>query len=145
MVKTILVVEDNEKNMILMRDVLQYYGYVVITALNGEEGVHMAREHQPDLTFMDIQMPVMDGYTAIKIVRNDPDLQDMKIVALTSFAMSGDRELLLAAGFDGYLAKPLDIRQLPGIISKYLGEKQESPSLQASSGAVKRAASKSRE
>ncbi|MBU0665290.1 MAG: response regulator [Proteobacteria bacterium] len=122
MVKTILVVEDNEKNMTLMQVALEYYGYIVITALNGEEGVRLAREHQPDLTFMDIQMPVMDGYTAIKIVRNDPDLQDMKIVALTSFAMSGDKEFMLAAGFDGYLAKPLDIRQLPGVISKYLGK-----------------------
>lgn len=127
MVQKILVVEDNEKNMTLMRVALEYYGYVVITALNGEEGVCRAREHQPDLTFMDIQMPVMDGYAAIKIVRNDPELQDMKIVALTSFAMSGDKERLLSAGFDGYLAKPLDIRQLPAVISKYLGEKKDAP------------------
>lgn len=122
MVQKILVVEDNAKNMILMRDVLKYYGYAVISAQNGEEGVRLAREQRPDLIFMDIQMPVMDGYTAIKIVRSDPELQAMKVVALTSFAMSGDKELLLSAGFDGYLAKPLDIRQLPGVIKKYLGE-----------------------
>ena len=122
MVKKILVVDDNEKNIILLRDVLEYYGYAVITAENGEEGIRLAREHQPALIFMDIQMPVLDGYTAIQIVRSDPELQAMKVVALTSFAMSGDKEHLLQAGFDGYLAKPVDIRQLPIVISKYLGE-----------------------
>ena len=127
MVQKILVVEDNEKNMILLRDVLEYQGYTVITAENGEVGIRLARDEQPDLIFMDIQMPVMDGYAAIKIVRSDPELQEMKVVALTSFAMSGDKEQLLQAGFDGYLAKPVDIRQLPAVISKYLGEKKDGP------------------
>lgn len=122
MAKKILVVEDNEKNMILMRDVLEYLGYSVITTQNGKEGLRLAREHRPHLILMDIQMPVMDGYTAVKILRSDPGLQDMKIIAVTALAMSGDKEKVLRAGFNGYLAKPVETRQLSAMIKKHLGE-----------------------
>ncbi len=122
MAKKILVVEDNEKNMILMRDVLEYLGYSVITTQNGKEGLRLAREHRPHLILMDIQMPVMDGYTAVKILRSDPGLQDMKIIAVTALAMSGDKEKVLQAGFNGYLAKPVETRQLSAMIKKHLGE-----------------------
>lgn len=124
MVPKILIVEDYEQNMILMRDVLKYQGYAVITAHNGEEGIRQAREQRPDLVFMDVQMPVLDGYAAIKIVRGDPELREMKVVACTSYSMSGDKESLLQAGFDDYLAKPVDIQQLPGMISRHLGKKE---------------------
>jgi len=124
MAKKILIVEDNERNLILMRDLLEYFGYVVITAPNGKEGIQLAREQRPDLIFMDIQMPVMDGFTAIKIVRSDPELQDMIVAAVTAQAMSGDKELILQAGFDDYLAKPVEIGQLAAMLKRYLGEEQ---------------------
>lgn len=119
--KKILVVEDSEKNMILMRDILEYNGYVVVMAQNGETAIQLAREERPDLILMDIEMAVMDGFTAIKILRSDPELQDMKVVAVTALAMSGDKERVLTAGFDGYLAKPVETRQLAAMIRKYLG------------------------
>jgi two-component system cell cycle response regulator DivK len=125
MAKKILVVEDNEKNLILMRDILEYQGYVVVLAQDGEEGIRLAREHRPHLILMDIQMPVMDGYDALKILRGDPGLQGMKVVAITGLAMSGDKELMLQAGFDDYLAKPFSIRQLSTMIKRHLGEEQE--------------------
>ena len=124
MAQKILIVEDNEQNMILLRDVIKYQGYTVITARNGTDGIRLAREERPDLIIMDIQMPVMDGATAIKIVRSDPELQKIKVVACTSFAMSGDKERLLQAGFDDYLAKPLDVRQLREMVSRHLDGKE---------------------
>ncbi len=124
MVQKILIIEDNEQNMILMRDVLKYHGCIVITAKDGDEGIRQARAQRPDLIIMDIQMPVMDGYAAIKIMRGDPELREMKVVACTSHAMSGDRESLLQAGFDDYMTKPVDIRQLPGMISRHLCKKE---------------------
>ncbi len=122
MTKKILVVEDNEKNLTLMRVLLEYQGYVVVLAQNGEEGIRLAREQRPDLILMDIQMPVMDGYAAIKILRGDPQLQGIKIIAVTGLAMRGDKELILQSGFDDYLAKPVEKQQLSAVITKCLGE-----------------------
>jgi len=119
--KKILVVEDNPNNRKLIKDVLTYYGYEVIEATNGEEGINLAREHSPSLIIMDIQMPVMDGITAAKILKNDPLTKGIKMIALTSFAMKGDRERFIEAGFDDYLSKPIDTRQLPEIVKKYAG------------------------
>jgi CheY-like chemotaxis protein len=124
MAKKILVVEDNERNLIFMRDLLEYFGYVVITAPIGKEGIHLAREQRPDLICMDLQMLVMDGFNAIKIMRSDPELQDMTVVAVTALAMSGDKARVLAAGFDDYLAKPVEIRQLVAMLKRCLGEEQ---------------------
>ena len=120
--KKILIVEDNDANRLLITDVMKYYGYAIIEALNGEEGVRAAREQRPDLIFMDMQMPVMDGFTATRILKNDPATRDIKIVALTSFAMAGDKETILAAGADEYIAKPVNTRELPGAVKKLLGE-----------------------
>lgn len=120
MSKKILVVEDNKKNRILIRDVLRYYGYEVIEAENGAEGVKMAKEHLPDLILLDIQMPVMDGFKALKILKDMPETRNIKVIALTSFAMAGDREKILHAGFDDYLSKPVDTRKLPLTVKQYL-------------------------
>ncbi|MCL4476616.1 MAG: response regulator [Nitrospirae bacterium] len=120
MSKRILVVEDNERNRILLRDVLRYYGYEAIEADNGAEGVKKAREHLPDLIFLDIQMPVMDGFAALKIMKNIPETRNIKVIALTSFAMIGDKERILGAGFDDYISKPIDTRKLPLIVKQYL-------------------------
>lgn len=116
----ILVVEDNEKNRVLVRDVLAYYGYKIIEAKDGSEAIALAREHVPDLIIMDIQMPVMDGLTAARLLRDDPRTCNIRMIALTSFAMKGDREKILGAGFLDYVAKPVDTRALPKIVAQCL-------------------------
>ncbi len=117
----ILVVEDNVNNQLLIRDILEYHGYKVITANNGEEGIRMAREYKPALICMDLQMPVMDGLTAIRILKGDPETNGIIVLAVTSFAMVGDREKALEAGADDYITKPINTRDLPLLIEKLLG------------------------
>lgn len=105
----ILVVEDNEKNMKLFRDVLEAQGYRVLEARTGAEAVELATEHGPDLVLMDIQLPDIGGVQALGHLRADEDTASIPVVALTAQAMDGDRERFLAAGFDGYISKPVDI------------------------------------
>jgi two-component system, cell cycle response regulator DivK len=121
MKKKILIVEDIPMNMRLIRDILAYYGYEIIEAENGEEAVRIASEQKPDLIIMDLQMPVMNGFEAIKILRSDPVTKDINVIAVTSFAMAGDREKVLAAGFDDYISKPLNTRELPEMVKRMLG------------------------
>lgn len=116
----ILVVEDNEKNLVLMRDVLSYFGYEVLEARDGLESIALAVEHRPDLILMDIQMPVMSGVEAMKHLRMRAETKEIKILAVTSLAMQGDREKLLGEGFDGYIQKPIDLVELPEIVKKHL-------------------------
>lgn len=120
MAPRILVVEDNEKNRVLLRDVLILSGYEVLEAKDGLEGISKAVEHGPGLILMDIQMPVLSGVEAMKILREHPETRRIKIIAVTSFAMKGDREKLLEAGFDDYIPKPIDPIELPDIVKKYL-------------------------
>jgi len=120
----ILIVEDNENNRSLFRDILTFHGYEVSIAADGREGVALARELKPDLILMDIQMPGMDGMTAGGILKGDPATCNLKIIALTSFAMRGDQEKFLAAGFDGFLSKPISTRELPGLVKQWLEEEQ---------------------
>jgi CheY-like chemotaxis protein len=120
----ILIVEDNENNRSLLRDLLTFYGYEIAVASDGQEGVALAREVMPDLILMDIQMAGMDGMTACSILKGDPATSGLKIIALTSFAMQGDKEKFLAAGFDGYLSKPISTRELPGLVRQWLEEGQ---------------------
>lgn len=117
--KTILVVEDNELNMKLVKTLLEFRGYRVVTAIDAEKGIQLAREHRPDLILMDIQLPGMDGLTATGIIKNDPELGQTPIIALTSFAMQGDEEKALSAGCDGYITKPLDTREFCNKIAQY--------------------------
>lgn len=119
--RTILIVEDNANNRVLMSDLLSYHGYTVLEANNGEEGIEMARENMPDLVLMDIQMPVMDGFAAARILKDDPITSQLRLIALTSFAMHGDRERILSAGFNDYIAKPIDTREFLLTIKSYLG------------------------
>lgn len=116
----ILVVEDNEKNLVLMRDVLSYLGYEVLEARDGLESIALAVEHRPDLILMDIQMPVMSGVEAMKHLRMRAETREIKILAVTSLAMQGDREKLLGEGFDDYIRKPIDLVELPEIVKKHL-------------------------
>lgn len=116
----ILIVEDNPNSRSLLRDILTFHGYEVAVALDGRQGVALARELLPDLILMDIQMPGLDGMAACRILKEDPMTSRLKIIALTSFAMQGDRELFLAAGFDGYLSKPISTREFPDQVIRWL-------------------------
>lgn len=122
MAKKILVVEDNPVNRRLIVDILGYYGYELIAADNGECGIEMTKEQRPDLILLDLQMPVLDGFETLKLLRDDPGTRDVRVVAVTSYAMAGDRENVLAAGFDDYISKPLNTRELPEIVKKIIGE-----------------------
>ena len=106
----ILIVEDNEKNRRLVRDVLQFKGYQTIESETGEEGVELARSCQPALVLMDIQLPGMDGITALKRLRDDPATRAIRVMAVTASAMTQDRQTILAAGFDGYQSKPINVK-----------------------------------
>ena len=116
----ILLIEDNEKNRTLIRDILKFYKYEVIEADNGEQGIKMAEEHRPDLILMDMQMPVMDGFEATKLLKDNPSTKNIKIIAVTSFAMMGDRDRILEVGADEYVSKPIDTRELPKLVEKML-------------------------
>jgi two-component system cell cycle response regulator DivK len=106
----ILIVEDNDLNLELVRDLLQVSGYRTLEAVNATDGVALATAHRPDLILMDVQLPDGDGVAALERLRAQPGLVLTTVVALTAFAMREDRERLLAAGFDGYLSKPIEIR-----------------------------------
>src|SRR6266446_7106873 len=118
----ILIIEDNVKNLKLVRDVLQFHGYSTLEAETGEAGIALAREQRPALILMDVQLPGMDGRAALKVLKADASTHHIPVVALTSFAMKGDRESLLAEGFDDYMAKPIDIKELPKVVERSLHE-----------------------
>lgn len=120
MAAKILIVEDNANNRSLLRDILTFHDYEVAVAFDGQEGVAKARDIKPDLILMDIQMPGLDGVTACRSLKGDPATSGLKIIALTSFAMHGDQAKFLAAGFDGYLSKPIKTRELPGLVKRWL-------------------------
>ena len=118
--KTVLIIEDNELNMKLVRSMLQLGRYQVLEARDAEAGIELAREHLPDLILMDIQLPGMDGLHATQIIRNDPILANTPVVALTSYAMQGDEQKATAAGCSGYIAKPIDTRNFLDNLAGYL-------------------------
>ena len=116
----ILVVEDNPLNLKLVRDVLTVSGYDVVAAPSGEEGVRLAETCEPDLVLMDIQLPGMDGYEALRLLRQNSRLNTVPVVAVTAFAMREDRERAAREGFDGYLGKPISVRALPSQVGEFL-------------------------
>lgn len=118
--QTILIIEDNELNMKLVRSMLQLGHYKVLEAGDAESGIQLAREHLPDLILMDIQLPGMDGLQATRIIRKDTILTDIPVVALTSYAMEGDEQKATSAGCTGYIAKPIDTRNFLDILAGYL-------------------------
>jgi two-component system, cell cycle response regulator DivK len=109
----ILIVDDNGMNVKLARDVLRFAGFRTLEAGTGGEGVSLATEHLPDVVLMDIRLPDMDGTTAVRKLKRDARTAQIPVVALTSFAMKGDRERFLAEGFDGYLEKPISVKEFP--------------------------------
>ena len=116
----ILIVEDNPKNLKLIRDVLQFQGYTTLEAETGEAGVTLAVERQPALILMDVQLPGMDGSTAMQVLKADASTRHIPIIAMTALAMQGDKERLLAEGFDGYMSKPIAIKEIPKMVASYL-------------------------
>ena len=119
---TVLIVEDNEKNRKLLRDLLRVHGYQYLEAVDGLSGVEMARECKPDLILMDIQLPKLDGYSATRQLKADEDTREIPIVAVTSFAMKGEEERAREAGCDAYLSKPINIHLLMDTVRGFLPE-----------------------
>ena len=116
----ILVVDDNEQNRRLVREVLEFAGFRTLEAAGGVEGLSVAAEHRPDLILMDIRMPDMSGTEALRKLRQDERTAAIRVVALTSSTMKGDRERFLADGFDGYLEKPIRVREFPDQVRGHL-------------------------
>ncbi len=120
----ILVVEDNPMNMKVVLMTLKRYGYTLLEAVDGEQALEMATREKPDLILMDIQLPKMDGMEVTRRLRQMPDFKQTPIIALSAYAMKGDREKGMEAGFDDYLSKPVNTRELPKVIEDMLSSRR---------------------
>ena len=120
MSKRILVIEDTENNRRILNDLLTHAGFEVLEAVDGEQGVAMAADRQPDLILMDIQLPYVDGYEATRRIKSNPGLRQIPIIAVTSYALSGDEAKARAAGGDGYIAKPFSPRAILAKVREFL-------------------------
>jgi CheY-like chemotaxis protein len=119
--KTVLLVEDNEDNRTVYRTILEHFGFEVVEARNGEDGIRMAREQHPNLILMDISIPVIDGWEATKILKADENTRHIPIIALTAHALATDRAKAEEVGCDGYLAKPCEPRRVVAEVERFLG------------------------
>ncbi len=119
----ILIVEDNEKNRKLVRDVLQFRGYQTVEAETAEEGIRLAQESRPALILMDIQLPGMNGIEALGRLRADPRTKKIPVIAVTASAMTHDRQKIMAAGFDGYQSKPINVKEFIAAVREMLDRK----------------------
>ena len=120
MTKRILIIEDQDDNRTIMRDLLNTAGYRLIEAVDGEEGVKLAQSERPDLILMDIQLPILDGYEATRRIRASAELKSIPIIAVTSYALRGDDAKARAAGCDSYVAKPFSPRELLAKVREFL-------------------------
>jgi two-component system cell cycle response regulator DivK len=116
----ILIVEDNDKNLKLQRDVLRFHGFDTIEATNAEDGVALARERHPQLVLMDIQLPGMDGVSALQKLRQDSVTASIPVVAVTASVMKEDRKRFESAGFDGFITKPISVKTFPDQVRGYI-------------------------
>jgi CheY-like chemotaxis protein len=121
MAARVLLIEDNPANLALMQYLLKAAGYTTLTATDGREGVAVARSASPDIILMDLQMPVMNGYEAARQLKEVPELRGVPIIAVTAFAMVGDRDKILARGFDGYIAKPITPERFVSEVEGFIG------------------------
>ncbi len=122
MIKTVLIVEDNELNMKLFNDLLEAHGYATLQTRSGVEAVELARKHRPDLVLMDIQLPEVSGLQVIIWMKSDQDLKDIPIIAITAFAMKGDEEKIRQGGCDAYLSKPISVVKFLETVRHYLSD-----------------------
>lgn len=119
--KKVLIVEDNALNLKLLYDILEYHGYSLLTTERGEDAVVIAREHQPDLILMDIQLPDITGMEAARQLKADEHTKEIPIIAVTAFAMNGDRATILKSGCDDYVAKPFNVAEFLKLVAQYTG------------------------
>ena len=119
---TILVVEDNENNLMLVRDVLELKGYKVLEAMTGAEGLRLAAEGKPDLILMDIQLPDIDGIAALAKLRADPRTRAIPVLAVSASAMPEEQQKITASGFEGYIPKPLNMKSFLETIERFVGK-----------------------
>ena len=124
--KTILIIEDNELNMKLVRSLLQLKNFELLEAQDAESGIELAKREKPDLILMDVQLPGMDGLSATQIIRKDPLLKNIPIIALTSYAMQGDEQKAKSAGCTDYITKPIDTRNFLNIVENHLDSDYQS-------------------
>jgi two-component system cell cycle response regulator DivK len=117
----VLIVEDNPRNMKLVRDVLQVKGYTTVEATTAEDGIVLAAEHKPDLILMDIQLPGMNGIDALKVLRGNPETDRIPVIAVTASVMQQDRKLITEAGFDGYVGKPINLAEFLKAVADAVG------------------------
>jgi two-component system cell cycle response regulator DivK len=120
----VLIVEDNPRNLKLVRDVLNFHGYETLEACTGEAALEIAASRTPDLILMDLRLPGCDGFTALEQLRSNAETSSITVVALTAFAMPADHARCLAAGFDGYLEKPISVATFPDKVASFLGAGQ---------------------
>jgi CheY-like chemotaxis protein len=120
---TVLIAEDNAVNRELLRELLELRGYTVLEACDGQEALHAIEQAPPELLLLDISMPVMDGFAVIHRIRENPCLAQLPVVAVTAYAMQGDRERILNSGFDGYLSKPVNPASLTEELERLLAKK----------------------
>ena len=118
--KTILIVEDNEKNMKLVRDILRHNGHATIEAPTGGEGVRLASEKKPDLILMDIQLPDIDGIEALRLLREDRALDAVPVIALSASVMPDDQQKIVTSGFDAFVTKPINLKQFLDTVKRFL-------------------------
>ena len=118
----ILIIEDNEKNMKLVRDVLQFKGYATLEAVTGAEGVRLAKEHKPDLVLMDIQLPDIDGVEALAQIRAEASLKGMPVLAVSASVMPDDQQRIAASGFDAFVTKPINVKAFIETVERYAGK-----------------------
>lgn len=121
MTKTVMIVEDNELNMKLFHDLLESQGYATIQTSNGMDALNLARAHHPDLILMDIQLPEVSGLVVTKWLKEDEELKDIPVIAVTAFAMKGDEERILEGGCEGYISKPISVPHFLETIASYIG------------------------
>ena len=126
MPQKILVVEDNDRNRRLMRILLKANGYEVVEATTGREAMDYLKDQKPDLILMDIQLPHTDGLDLTREIKDREETSDIPVVAVTAYAMKGDRERILEAGCDGYISKPIDTHEVPKVIADILGKSEKS-------------------
>ena len=117
---TILIVEDNEKNMKLVRDILRHKGHATLEAATGEEGVRLALAHRPELILMDIQLPDIDGIEALRQIRADTALDTTPVIAVSASVMPDDKQKIVTSGFDAFVAKPINLKQFQETVQRFL-------------------------